>query len=118
MSQALQPTLVDATPAVRRGDEEHSADLRTGLEDQGAAEEVAIFRLAREFIGGTIADEPPQPGPTVLDHHLGQQSAHAVADEDHPLERRIRAVGVELSPHLHQVAPQQRAEYGIGSPVE
>ena len=108
----LQPAPVDATPAVRRGDEDHAADLRTRLEDQGAAEEVAIVRLARELVDGPIADEPPQPGPAVLDHHLGQQTAHAVADDDHPVERRIRAVGVELPPHLVQVAPQQRGRIG------
>ena len=95
---------------MRRGDEDHAADLRTGLEDQGAAEEVAIIRLAHEFIDRPVADELPQPGPGVLDHHLGQQAAHAVADEDHPVERRIRAVGVELAPHLIQVASQQEAE--------
>ena len=45
----LQPAPIDAAPAVRRGDEDHAADLRTGLEDQGAAEELAIVRLAREL---------------------------------------------------------------------
>ena len=35
-----------------------------------------------------------------------------MADEDHAVERRIRAVGIELSPHLIQVAPQQRSRIG------
>ena len=106
-AEALQPAPVDATPAVRRGDEDHAADLRTGLEDQGAAEQVAIGLVARELLDGAIAEEPPQPGPAVLDHHLGQQAAHAVADEDHPVKGRILAVGVELSPHFIEVVTQQ-----------
>ena len=117
-AEVLQPAAVDPTPAVRRGDEDHAADVRPGLEDQGPVEEVAIGLIACQLLDGPIADEPPQPGPAVLDHHLGQQTAHAVADEDHPVEGRIRAIGVELVPHLIQVAPQQRGQYGIGSPVE
>ena len=111
-AEVLQSAPVDTTPTVRRGDEDHSADLRAGLEDQGAAEEVAIVRIAREFVKGPIADEPPQAGPAVLDHHLGQQAAHAVADEDHPFERLIRAGAVELPSDLIQVATQQRGRVG------
>ena len=106
------PPRSNATPVMRRGDEHHAADLRPGPEDQGGAEQVAVGLVARQVFNGAIADEPPQPGPALLDHHLGQQAAHAMADEDHPVEGRIRAIGVELPPHLIQVATQQRGRIG------
>jgi hypothetical protein len=52
---------------------------------------------------------------TVLGHDLGQQSSHAVADQDHAVEGRVRAVGVESPPGRTQVLPQQVGRVEEGS---
>src|SRR5207302_8836395 len=56
-TEPLQPAAVDAAPAVRRGDEDHAADLRPGPEGEGAAEQVAVFRVARKLHEWPVADE-------------------------------------------------------------
>jgi hypothetical protein len=39
-----------ATPGVPRGDEDHAVDLRAGPEGEGAAEQGAVVRVARELL--------------------------------------------------------------------
>ncbi len=57
------------------------------LDEECLAEEVAILGLAHELFERPVAHFVPQPRSTLDDHHLGQQSAHAMADQNHPVER-------------------------------
>ena len=85
-AQALQPATVELAAPVRRGDEHDAANPGQRLDQQGLAEEVAILRFSHELLERPVAHLAPQAGPALDDHHLGQQSAHAVADQDHPVE--------------------------------
>jgi hypothetical protein len=84
----------------RREDISHLANQLRRLAEDGHTRLVLNFR---EVLGGAFADELQEPGPALLDHHLGQQAAHAVADEDHPVEGGVRAIGVQHPPRFIQV---------------
>jgi len=87
---------IETAAPVGGGDEDEAADPGQRLEEEGLAQALAGLGRAVEPIGGLGADGLPEAGPAVLGHHLREQAAEAVADEDHAVEVRIGAVGVVL----------------------
>src|SRR5208282_4448682 len=102
----------DRTPherasAVGRGDEYQTPDLRYRHEDHRPMQQLAGFCRSGQVLEAAAGDEVPELRATVLGHHLAEQAAHAVSDENHSVPRRIRVVGVESIPHI-QDRPAQR----------
>ncbi len=85
--EVLQRALVEPAAAMRRRDVNNPAHFRPRLEDQSAAEEIAILRESHELLERPVADHAPEPRSAGHDHHLDQEPAHAVADQDHARTR-------------------------------
>ena len=105
--EPLDRALVEPAAPMRRGDVDDAADRWIRTKDQAAAEELAIILLAHQLGDGTIADDVPESVAGLDGDHLGDQAAHAVADEHHPVESRVRLARIELLAHLVQVSPEQ-----------
>ena len=105
-NSADDPSIEPTAPVWCR-DEDQPPDLGLGLEEHHLAQQVAVLGRADELFERLGAAELPEMRPTVLGHHLGQQSSHAVADEDHVIKGGVRAIGVEPAPRRAQILPQQ-----------
>ena len=70
-------------------------------------QKTAVIGRSTDLVDGPCADGLPEPRSTTLDHHLRQDAAQAVADDDHPVEGRVRALGIEDPPSPLQGLPQQ-----------
>ena len=95
--EVLERAAVHPAALVGGGDENDVPDLWISVEKQGVTEEGTIVRLADECFKALIGNESPEAGPRVHDHHLDEQPAHAVADQDHAIETRVGLLGVKLA---------------------
>ena len=98
-------------------DEDDPAHLRHGLVEERLLQELAFLGRADDLVDGTCADRLPEPRSAALDHHLGQDAAKAVAHDDHPVEGRVRAIGIEDSTRPPQGLPQHVGRVGDRVPA-
>jgi hypothetical protein len=67
-------------------DEDDPAHFRHGLIAKGLSEELAVFLRPRDVVDGLFPDGLPEARTASLDHHLRQDAAKAVTDDDHSVE--------------------------------
>src|SRR5579864_385590 len=82
--------------AMRSRDEHNTAHLRNRLVAEHLTQELAVSGRTGDFVDGSRADRLPETRSAALNHHLRQDAAQAVTDDDNPVKSRVRAVGIEL----------------------
>jgi hypothetical protein len=97
-----------------RRDEDDPAHLGKGLVAEHLPQEPAVLGRAGDLLDGLLADRLPKARSASLHHHLRQDAAQAVADDDHPVEGRVRAVGIEDPASAPQGLPEQVGREGDG----
>ena len=98
--------------AMRGRDEDDPAHLGHGLIEERLSQELAFLWRSDDLVDWTRADSLPEPRSATLDHHLRQDAAQAVAHDDHSVEGRVRAIGIEDSTRPPQGLPQQVGRVG------
>ena len=89
----------------------------SGLTKSARCRSSRVSALTSSVVEGLAADGVPEARARVDGRHLGEQPTLAVPDHDHLLQRRIRALGVELRTASVSASRSSMAEYGIGLPV-
>ena len=98
-------------------DEDDPAHLWHGFVEERLSQELAFLGRSDDLVDRTRADSLPEPRSATLDHHLRQDAAKAVAHDDHSVEGRVRAIGIEDSTRPPQGLPQQVGRVGDRVPA-
>ena len=98
-------------------DEDDPAHLWHGLVEECLSQGPAFLGRFDDLVDWTRADSLPEPRSAALDHHLRQDAAKAVAHDDHSVEGRVRAIGIEDSTRPPQGLPQQVGRVGDRVPA-
>ena len=80
--------------AVRRGEEDDPAHERERLEEEVPAQLIQDRARAEDVFKRAVGVEPPELVAARDGHHAAQDAAHAVAQENHPIEFGVAAVRV------------------------
>ena len=95
-------------------DEDDPAHLRHRLVKERLLQEPAVVGRAVKLVDGPCADRLPEPGSARLDHHLRENAAQAVADDDHLVQGYVRAIRIEDPTCATEGLPQRVRREGDG----
>ena len=83
-------------------DEDHAAHLWHRLVEERLLQKPEFLGWCDNLVDWTRTDSLPEPRSATLDHHPRQDSAKAVAHDDHAIERRVSGIGIEDLTRLPQ----------------
>ena len=107
----------NGSASVGGSDKNKPANLWNSLVAECLTEKPAVLRGTGDSIDRSAADSLPESISAVLSHHLREDAPQAVADDDHSVESRVFAVGIERQASPPQDCRSKWAENGMGSPL-
>src|SRR5208283_992848 len=119
VQEPLNKQGVHVTAPVRRGDENHFRNARQWFEKEIALQQLAGFFVNLQLRNVCVGHDAPEFVAGVRRRQLRQQTALAVADDDHLLQRRVLAFRVDRLDLVYQIVAQnsRRVSDGISTGV-
>ena len=112
VGQVARGVVGKVAAAMRRADGDNRADRGIGVEIKSAVEGGLCFLVGFHQLNWIVADDVPEIVAAVDDLHVRNQTAHAVADEHHLIERRLLSRRIERISQIGQCF----AELGCAAP--
>lgn len=88
-----------------RPDRDHPLDRWIGMEEQHLPDLLSRLVIGLQLFERTVAEDPPEFITTFNGLQPGHQSAHAVSNQNHFIQRQDPVLWIEILSHLGQILP-------------